>query len=299
MRDFGDLGVRTGDHLGLGISLKSVGRVEGGPIGFLEALNDSIGRTGTIMFPAYTLPSGVRPDYVYDYRTTPAYTGIVPETLRLYPGAIRSKHPVTSVVAFGRYSEFLTVGHDHSAPEYSPYSKLSEINGKVLFIGLGDKLVGIRHEAQYRAGLLDRISYPRKIKYLDDAGRAKKYVRQNKAGCVKSLSLLTEMLRNEGIISDGFVGYAGSILAPAKETLKRLTELLIQRPTLNLCGDINCYWCRQLEWNMNLYHKIEDPKFFQSSRVIRAGLHALNILRLHLGPAASVLRIFRYHRPQG
>jgi len=149
------------------------------------------------------------------------------------------------------------------------------------------------HEAQSRAGLLEKVPYPRKIKYFDDDGRIKIFVRKYKAGCVTLLTGTTAVLRKEGIVSDGLIGNAGSILAPAKEVLERLTELLIERPALNLCGDIRCYWCRQLEWNMNLYANIEEPKFFQSSRLIRGGLHAWNAFRMNAGPLVIRLRIFR------
>jgi len=66
------------------------------------------------MIPAFTrnLPLGRlksdKVDYLFDYRTTPAVTGLISEVFRNQKDAIRSRHPTNSVVALGQLAEFVT-----------------------------------------------------------------------------------------------------------------------------------------------------------------------------------------------
>ena len=68
-------------------------------------------------------------NYVFDYRKTPAWTGIMPETLRKRKGSIRSRHPICSVTAIGKNSRYLTEDHDENSSPYEPYSRLAKIGG--------------------------------------------------------------------------------------------------------------------------------------------------------------------------
>ena len=76
---------------------------------------------------------------VFDVRNTPCWTGLIPETFRKRPGAVRSLHPTHSVAAIGPRAEFLTKDHSKSptpcGPE-SPYMRLAELEGKIVFLGV-------------------------------------------------------------------------------------------------------------------------------------------------------------------
>ena len=86
--DLAKMGLKNGDHLGVGLSLKSIGYVNGGPKTIIEALLEVLGPSGTLMMNAYTeffYLAEVRlgwTDYVFDHRSTRVNTGIVPETFR-------------------------------------------------------------------------------------------------------------------------------------------------------------------------------------------------------------------------
>jgi len=287
IHDLKAIGVGPGDHLGLGISLKKIGRVTGGPNVLIDSLLEVVGAEGTLMIPAYTknfhlsLLKGNRVNYVFDHLQTPVATGIVPETLRKRPDALRSRHPTNSVAAIGRYSDFLTKGHDERAPAYSPYSKLGQINGKILCIGIGDKLVGIRHQAQYSAGLLGIVPYRCGTYFRGQDGSKKLFIRKDKGGCVTTLPSLVTDLREKGFVRDGKIGHAESILVPAREALCNMTRRLKDNPTLNLCDDLFCLWCRELERRMKLYSLPGAFPKYQNNPFVRISLILINRIRLN------------------
>jgi aminoglycoside 3-N-acetyltransferase len=286
VRDLRAIGISDGDHVGAALSFKSIGRLRCGPEGFIDALIEAVGPVGTIMMPTYTrfFPlSKVRSgeiDYVFDHQTTKATTGLIPETLRNREGSIRSRHPTNSVTAIGKAAQHLIEGHDENAPAYMPYSRLAEIDGKILCIGVGDNLIAVRHEAQYLAGLLDVVPYRRGVNYRDNAGNVRVFMRGDKGGCIKRLPDLVPALREAGLITEGRIGNARTLLMPARGGLEAMTSMLREDPTLNLCDDISCLWCRELERRLDLYDRIERPAFFQRNPLMRGVLALINHVRL-------------------
>ena len=285
IKNLNEIGVNKGDHLSLGISFKSIGFVSGGPETFIDALLETVGPEGTIMMNTFTeffYPTEVElkmVDYVFDVESSCANTGIIPETFRKRKNAVRSRHPTNSVAAIGKMAEFLTEGHDETADAYLPFSKLSEINGKYLAIGIGDRLVGIRHQAQHLAGLLDIIPWRRCVRYKKRDGEIKIFTLKDRGGCIKRLPELVSHLRNIGLVADGKIGMANAVLVSAKESLGVMAELLIHNPSINLCDDVWCLWCRELESRLDLYDRIERPRYFQKNIAIRKLVRAMNRFR--------------------
>ena len=286
VRDLRALGINEGDHVGASLSFKSIGHVSGGPEAFIDALIEAVGRDGTLMMNSYTWfsrLSKVRSDetgHIFDHRTTEGTTGLVPETLRKRKGSLRSSHPTNSMTAIGKAAKHLTEEHDENAAAYMPYSRLAGINGKILCMGVGDRLIGIRHEAQYLAGLLSVVPFRLGVKFRDDDGNVKLFIRRDRGGCIKRLPELVPALREAGMIQEGKVGMAQSLLTPAKDVLETMTHMLKENPARNLCYDISCLWCRELERRMNLYAMIDNPAYFQRNRLIRGAIALINRFRL-------------------
>jgi len=282
IRDLRKIGVDRGDHLGVALSLKSIGHVQGGPEAFIDALLEVVGLNGTVMMNTFTrfFPLSWTPlGYIFDWKLTPAYTGLVPETLRRRKNSIRSRHPTYSVTAIGRLAKQLTENHDENSSPFLPYSKLARVGGKYLSIGIGNRLVAIRHEAQRLAGLFDEIPFFHSVRYRTDEGKVKTFVTRD-YGCVDKLPELVPILRRKGILKTGKIGMAYSILAPARELINGMTEMLKENPTLNLCDNISCLWCRELERRMTLFKDIENPKYFQKNILIRRIIASFNSFRL-------------------
>lgn len=287
IKDLRNIGVEEGDHVGVALSFKSIGYVKDGPDAFIESLLEAIGFKGTIMMPTYTRSfhySKIRFTkncHVYDFRSTPALTGLVPETFRKNFKTIRSMHPTHSVAAIGKKARYLIDGHNEKSRIFLPYSKLAKIRGKVLCIGIGDRVVAIRHEAQCLAGLLNIVPQKKGVKFRDNLGIINTFIGENWPGCVERLPELVQDLRKKGLVTDGMIGNARSILVPAKDFLENTSEMLRDDPTLNLCDRISCLWCRELERRMSLYDKIDNPRYFQRNVLIIKIIEVINWFRLH------------------
>ncbi|MFE7934880.1 aminoglycoside N(3)-acetyltransferase [Streptomyces sp. NPDC057456] len=165
------LGVEPGEILLVHSSLSSLGWVCGGAVAVVRGLLDAIGPDGTLVVPTQsgdlsdpalwsnppvpaqwweriraTMPA-------YDPLITPAQgVGVIPETVRTWPGALRSAHPQTSFAALGARAAELVEGHapDCRLGEHSPLARLEKAGARVLLLGAGYHTCTSFHLAEYR-----------------------------------------------------------------------------------------------------------------------------------------------------
>lgn len=135
-----NLGIKHGDVVLVHSSMKGLGYVDGGPEAVIEALLDAVGPFGTVLFPTLTGTAADGPEKPpqIDLCTTPCWTGLIPETARQRPEAVRSAHPTHSIVALGANQQEWTSGHEHGhspCDDASPYFRLMEHGGKILLLG--------------------------------------------------------------------------------------------------------------------------------------------------------------------
>lgn len=177
-----ELGVRPGDILLAHSSLSSLGWVCGGPVAVVQGLLDVLGPDGTLVVPTQSgdlsdpalwssppVPEEwwetIRASMpVYDPGTTPSRgVGVIPETVRTWPGALRSAHPHTSFAALGPRAARIVEGHapDCRLGERSPLARLEALGARVLLLGAGYDSCTSFHLAEYRIpGPLARVGRP-------------------------------------------------------------------------------------------------------------------------------------------
>ncbi|MEL5958458.1 AAC(3) family N-acetyltransferase [Streptomyces sp. CLV115] len=169
--DLRAMGLRAGETLLVHSSLSSLGWVCGGPVVVVKALLDALGDTGTLVVPTHSADNSDPANWVnppvpeawwadirastpaFDARTTPTLgVGVVPETVRNWPGAVRSCHPQTSFAAVGPRAAALMNGHalDCRLGEQSPLARLEEGGARVLLLGVGFETCTAFHLAEYR-----------------------------------------------------------------------------------------------------------------------------------------------------
>ena len=157
--DFQRISVRQGDVLMIDASVRAVGAVTGGANVILQALFDAIGPAGTLVayvdFEPFYEETDEEEVPVFDKRIAQAARdhGILHETIRTWPGALRSDHPDAGVVAIGALAEWITSNHpfQYGYGEGSPFDKVVQANGRVLMLGAPLDTNTLLHYAEHKA----------------------------------------------------------------------------------------------------------------------------------------------------
>ncbi len=165
-----NLGVEDGDVLLFHSSLKSFGQVENGADTIIDGALDAVGKDGTLVAPTLLTKSFYVAYDIWNKDTSPCEVGLIPETLRKRPNALRSDQATHSVSAIGKMAEFLTNSHSNSKPRIfpygdyafshgSPWQKMYDLNAKVVMMGAPDDTITFRHfvEAVYAENLIEAV----------------------------------------------------------------------------------------------------------------------------------------------
>ena len=141
--DLRRIGIKAGDKLMVHSSLKSLGRVQGGPQAVVRALQEVLTPDGTLMMPSFNHghPWEAGGEGFYDPLRTPTSNGAIPDAFWRTSGVRRSLDPTHPVACWGKdalqYTQFhhrtLTMG------EQSPLGLLARDGGMALMLGVGYK----------------------------------------------------------------------------------------------------------------------------------------------------------------
>lgn len=166
-RDLAALGLSDGDVVMFHTRMSAIGYVAGGPQTIIGALQDVVGTPGTLMVtcgwndaPPYdfvTWPQdwqdslrAEHPAYDPDLSEADHNNGRLPEALRRWPGAVRSRHPDVSFAALGAAAADLMANHPWDDPHGpgSPLARLVARSGRVLLLGAPLDTMTLLHHAE-------------------------------------------------------------------------------------------------------------------------------------------------------
>lgn len=170
--DFKTLGIETGMVLLVHSSLSALGWICGGAVAVILALQEVLGKTGTLVMPTHSTdlsdPSQWENPPVpeswwqtirdtmpaYDPDLTPTRSmGKIAETFRKQKGVLRSAHPQSSFCASGPQASYVIDNHAlaFGMGENSPLARIYDLEGFVLLLGVGHSSNTSIHLAEYRA----------------------------------------------------------------------------------------------------------------------------------------------------
>lgn len=137
------LGIGEGDVVLVHSSFNRFEGFRGTPADVIRTLQSAVGESGTLLMP--TLPfGGSAVEYAntkpsFDVRRTLSRMGLLTEVFRRSSGVLRSLHPTHSVAAWGAKAGQMIAGHERAGTpcgRETPYGRLLDFNGKILFIGV-------------------------------------------------------------------------------------------------------------------------------------------------------------------
>lgn len=224
------IGIEQGDTLLVHSSLSRIGYLENGPETFIKAILSVIGETGNLLMP--TSPNNVyQLNYIrntpfFDVLNTPSKTGAITEFFRTFPGVVRSVHPTEPVSAFGPKKRYLTEEHFNQLTPYnkqSPFYKVGELKGKILYIGVtlsnaGTSLHTLEDE-------IDNFKFPIyhpevfEINVVDENGathKVKTKVHNPEFSMKRKCDDLIPMFEEAGVLKRVQIGQANTLMVDAK-----------------------------------------------------------------------------------
>ena len=134
-----DIGISKTDTVLVHTSMRSLGEVEGGCDGLIDAFTSYLSE-GLFIVPTHTWANVNENDPVYDVRSTKPCIGALPTVAAFRKDGIRSLHPTHSVAAFGKRAAEFVKGEENAhapCPAGGAWARLYDEDARILLLGVG------------------------------------------------------------------------------------------------------------------------------------------------------------------
>tara|TARA_B100001758_G_scaffold246314_1_gene261112 strand:+ start:1023 stop:1916 length:894 start_codon:yes stop_codon:yes gene_type:complete len=231
LSDFIKIGIKHGDHILVHSSLSKIGYVKNGPLDVINSLIESVGDNGNLLMPS-SPNAFLQLDYIqsldcFDVCNTPSALGIISEKFRSIKGVIRSEHPTEPVCCYGPLAKEYTKDHFGEITPYtdkSPFYKLAQNNGKILYLGVTLDNAGTSlHLLEDAVGKFKfPVYFPQKFKvqvkrYNGRVESMDTYVHNPEQSKKRKCNELIPMFKKYGVLKNVTVGNANCLLLDAKK----------------------------------------------------------------------------------
>jgi len=251
-RDLLKIGVKKGDLLIVHSSFKALGLKDGTPEDVIHAFLEILGPEGTIMMPTFTYSySGVWKVRPFNPVTTPgAENGVLTETLRKHPGALRSGHPTYSVAAIGKHAGMITQDKENASAlgRGSAYDTAIGLGAKILLLGVGNNRNSAIHYAEVMADLpyndIPFREFWGRTALVEKNGRVTEVtLLREYPACSANFGLADDYLLQQGIMKSGKIGCAPCFLMNGMAMTEAVVKRLKMEPAWLLCDNDTCEPC--------------------------------------------------------
>jgi aminoglycoside N3'-acetyltransferase len=224
------LGVHAGGVLLVHASFRAVRPVEGGPLGLIEALRESLGPQGTLVMPSW--PGDDHQPFHHQQTASAADLGIVADTFWRQPGVLRCEH-LQAFAAVGPKAVEITRDPLPLPPHIpaSPVGRVYDLDGHVLLLGVEHKANTILHLAELLAGVPYGVA---KCCTVYENGRPTRLNYRENDHCCERFDLADTWLRERGLQSEGVVGHAVAKLTRSRDVVETAVAYLAHDPLLFL-----------------------------------------------------------------
>ena len=247
-------GVAEGNCLVVHSSLKSLGLADATPSDVIRTLSAAVGVVGTLVMPTFTYSYagifGVQP--FHRDKTPGLLNGILTETLRQYPGALRSEHPTYSVAALGQHARQITQGKAQASALGigSSYDEAAKLGAKILLLGVGNARNSMLHYAEVVSGLpYNAIPFREfwgRTALVERDGRVVEVaLKEEFPGCSARFGTADDYLTERGIAKRVRICQSDSMLISAADMVRAVVERLREEPAWLLCDSLACEPCNR------------------------------------------------------
>lgn len=241
------LGLGAGQTVIVHSSLSSFGHVDGGAPTVVQALLDVLGPEGTLVVPTFSqyLQGG---ETVWDRENTPSRMGVISETARTWPGAIRSSHAAHSLAAIGPAAELICrTPHRTGFGPDSPFKTLVEMDARVLLMGVTYNSCTLFHLFEAEARVPYRFVESRRATIVIDGiadpdGEAWEYTRMD--GIVNDFLGLGRELEALGLVKITRIGESEQRLFRAADAYSVGMEKIANDPLYLVTEETKGKWVR-------------------------------------------------------
>lgn len=241
------LGLSAGDTVMVHSSLSSFGHVEGGAPTVVQALLELLTPTGTLIVPTFSKYLYEEP--VWDREHTLSLMGKISETVRTWPGALRSNHAAHPLSAIGAQAELICRRPYRTGfgPD-SPFRTLVDEGAWILLMGVTYNNCTLFHLFEAEVRVPYRFLEERKAVVIvdgvrDEHGSAWEYTRlPDTANDFMALGL---ELERRGLVRQATIGESEQRLFRADKAHAVGMEMLARNPLYLLTPESQARWRAQ------------------------------------------------------
>lgn len=254
--DFRKIGIQEGDIINMKVSLRSIGKIEGGAKGLIESVLEVVGDQGAIMTQSFikmVRKSKLNKNNPNHFSSDSAlsYAGAFTNEVLKHPDVIIGNHPTHRYAGIGSRIKQIVESHNVNDDPYLVLEEIANLGAKNLRIGSKDKVVGVgtTHIAINNSKL--RQKRPKMGLYYHKNDEIKLFENWWATGCEDAFNkIIDHFYGTDAVINEGKIGKADALLTNMKKTLEIETSLVEKNPKNLLCESSACAKC-QIAWEFN------------------------------------------------